>query len=80
MLEPDAGFPRWMGYLGVATAGAGFVGMFRNVSDVVAPVASVNNSLLPLWMIVFGVGLLRHAGRPRQPANAASLPVPSCGS
>jgi hypothetical protein len=63
MLERDAGFPRWMGYLGVTTAGAGLVGMFRNVTHVVAPIASVNNYLLPLWMIVFGAGLLRFRRR-----------------
>jgi hypothetical protein len=34
---------------------AGLVGMFRNVTDVVAPIASVNNYLLPLWMIVTGM-------------------------
>lgn len=60
MLERDSGFPRWMGYLGAGTAMAGLVGMFRNVTDVVAPIASMNN--LPLWMIVFGGGLLRFRG------------------
>jgi hypothetical protein len=59
MLTRDSGFPHWMGYFGVVTAVAGLVGMFRNVTGVVAPVASVNNYLLPLWMIVFGGGLLR---------------------
>jgi hypothetical protein len=59
MLVRDSEFPRWMGYFGVVTAVAGLVGMFRNVTDVVAPVASMNNYLLPLWMIVFGGGLLR---------------------
>ena len=34
--------------------------MFRNVTVAVAPVAAVNNYLLPLWMIVFGVVLFRH--------------------
>ncbi|HET9040880.1 MAG TPA: DUF4386 family protein [Gemmatimonadales bacterium] len=63
MLERNAGFPRWMGYLGATTATAGLVGMFRNVTDVVAPIAAVNNYLLPLWMIVFGAGLLRFGGR-----------------
>jgi hypothetical protein len=62
MLDRDSGFPRWMGYLGAGTAVAGLVGMFRNVTDVVAPIASVNNYLLPLWMIVFGAGLLRFRG------------------
>ena len=60
MLAPRARFPRWMGWLGVVTAIAGFVGAFRNVSGAVGPVAEVNNYLLPAWMIVFGVGLLRH--------------------
>jgi hypothetical protein len=35
------------------------VGMFRNVTTAVAVVAEVNNYLLPLWMIVFGITLLR---------------------
>jgi hypothetical protein len=35
----------------------------RNVSHVtswVDPIAAVNNYLLPLWMIIFGVALLRY--------------------
>ncbi len=63
ILEPESGLPRWMGYLGLVTAVAGLIGMFRNVTGAVAPIAEVNNYLLPLWMIVFGVGLLRVAGR-----------------
>lgn len=59
MLRPGTGFPPWMGFLGVATALAGLVGMFRNVTALADPVAEVNNYLLPLWMIVFGIGLLR---------------------
>jgi uncharacterized protein DUF4386 len=62
MLSPGARFPRWIGYLGVFTAAVGMIGMLRNVTDVVAPVAAVNNYLLPLWMIIFGVALLRHPG------------------
>ena len=56
------GFPRWTGYLGVTTAVAGLIGMFRNATDLVAPVAAVNNYLLPLWMIVFGWGMWRAGG------------------
>jgi Domain of unknown function (DUF4386) len=59
MLRRESGFPRWMGWLGVVTGVAGMVGMFRNVTGAVAMVAEVNNYLLPLWMIVFGVGLVR---------------------
>jgi len=69
MLDRDTGAPRWVGFLGVATAAAGLVGMFRNVTDIVAPIAAVNNYLLPLWMIAFGGGLLR-AGRPRSSGPA----------
>ena len=35
-------------------------GMFRNAAPVVAPIAEVNNYLLPVWMIVFGVSLIRY--------------------
>ena len=68
-------FPRWIGYLGVFTAVAGLVGMFRNVTGVVSPVAAVNNYLLPLWMIIFGVALVRDdrrgasADNPSPPAS-----------
>jgi hypothetical protein len=60
MLVRGAGFPRWIGSLGIVTAMAGLVGMFRNVTSMVSPIAAVNNYLLPLWMIIFGVSLLRH--------------------
>jgi len=39
-----------------------FIGSFRNVTAVVQPVADINNALLPLWMILFGVALMRYAG------------------
>jgi hypothetical protein len=51
--------PRAVAILGLATGTAGLVGMFRNVTDVVVPVAVVNNYLLPLWMIVLGVIFVR---------------------
>jgi len=52
--------PTWAGPVGLAVAIAGLVGMFRNVTPLVAPVAAVNNYVLPVWMIVFGVVLFRH--------------------
>lgn len=64
MLKPGSGFPRWVGWLGIATSAAGLIGMFRNVTAAVAPVAEVNNYLLPLWMIVFGISLLRYRAAP----------------
>lgn len=60
MLKRDSGFSRWVGWLGIITGSAGLIGMFRNVTSAVAPIAEVNNYLLPLWMIVFGVSLLRY--------------------
>jgi len=63
MVAKGSAFPRWVGYLGIFTAAAGLIGMFRNVTSVVAPIAAVNNYLLPLWMIIFGVALVRHRQR-----------------
>lgn len=62
MLRSEA-HPRWVGWLGVVTALAGMLGMFRNVSAGVQWIAEINNYLLPLWMIVFGVSLMRRASR-----------------
>lgn len=60
MLRPGSGVARWVGYLAIVTALAGLIGMFRNVTSAVAMVAEINNYLLPVFMIVFGVSLLRH--------------------
>jgi hypothetical protein len=51
------GVARWVGYAGLATATSMTIGAFRNVSSVVAPVAALNNNLLPLWLIVLGAAL-----------------------
>jgi len=53
------GRARWIGWLGIVTAAAGLIGMFRNVTTLVAPIAAVNNYLLPLFMIILGVVLIR---------------------
>jgi len=70
ILARDSAWPRWMGYVGVVTAIAGLVGMFRNTTNVVAPIAAMNNYLLPIWMLVFGSGLLR-VSRSRSEAGGA---------
>ena len=60
MLKSDSGFPKWIAYFGlVATLGGGFA-MFRNAVPAVMPVSDVNNYLLPIWMITFGVALIRY--------------------
>jgi hypothetical protein len=33
--------------------------MFRNVTPTVAPIAALNNYLLPVFMIILGVALMR---------------------
>jgi outer membrane scaffolding protein for murein synthesis (MipA/OmpV family) len=58
MLRSTA-FPRWAGVAGIAAAVAGLVGMWRNVTPMVALVAEAENYLLPAWMIVLGVLLVR---------------------
>jgi len=58
MLKTDA-IPRWMGWFGIASGVLGWVAMWRNVTDVVGLAADLNNIVLPLWMIVFGIGLIR---------------------
>jgi hypothetical protein len=50
---------RWFGIGGIAVGVIGWGAAFRNVTSVVAPVAEVNNYLLPLWLIVLGVVLIR---------------------
>lgn len=65
MLRQESGFPLWVGYLAIITALAGLIGMFRNVTGAVAMVAEVNNYLLPVFMIVFGVTLWRRPQPPR---------------
>jgi hypothetical protein len=59
MLPRRSGFPLVLGVFGILAACTGLIGMFRNVVDAVDPVAAPNNYLLPLWMVAFGIGLLR---------------------
>jgi hypothetical protein len=64
--------PRWLALAGLFTGVMGWIGMFRNLTTVVAPIAAINNYLLPLWMIAFGVILLRHR---HEPFRADSPPL-----
>jgi hypothetical protein len=71
MLPRRSGFPRALGLFGILAACTGLIGMFRNAVDAVAPVAELNNYLLPLWMLAFGIGLLRsHGVHPASPIPA----------
>ena len=50
---------RWFGVGGMAVGAIGWGAAFRNVTSAVAPIAAANNYLLPLWLIVFGIVLIR---------------------
>ena len=54
-----AGRPRWQGLAGIIMALIGFVAALRNALTAVGPIAEANNYILPLWLIVLGVLLLR---------------------
>lgn len=50
---------QWIGWAGVGTAVLGLLGMFRNVTGAVAPIAALNNYLLPAFMVALGVAFMR---------------------
>ncbi|HEY8166035.1 MAG TPA: DUF4386 family protein [Gemmatimonadaceae bacterium] len=50
----------WVASVGLLTGAAGLVGMFRNLTPAVAPVAAVNNYLLPVGMILLGIVFYRY--------------------
>jgi hypothetical protein len=54
--EPS--FAAWLGYCGAAFGALFILGAFRNVTGKVQWLADINNLLLPLWMIIFGVSLI----------------------
>jgi hypothetical protein len=62
----EARFPKWFGWVGAIFAVLFFVGAFRNVTHAVQSISDINNSLLPLWMIVLGVALIWYT----RPAHA----------
>jgi hypothetical protein len=56
---------RKSGYAGVLAGAGGVVAALRNVTDVVQPIADLNNYVLPLWLIILGVILFRNDDRAR---------------
>jgi len=58
---------KWIGWVGVGTGALGLVGLFRNVTGAVAPIAAVNNYLLPAFMIILGVAFVRWTAVPGSP-------------
>ena len=50
---------RGFGWAGIAAGVIGWIAAFRNVTSAVSVVAAADNYVLPLWLIVLGVMLLR---------------------
>lgn len=50
---------RKMAVLGAVTAAFGLIGMFRNITPAVQLAADVTNLLLPLFLIAFGIAVMR---------------------
>lgn len=68
------GAPRWLraiGVLGLAASALGAVAMLRNALPGLGAIAELNNAVLPLWMLLLGVALVRHPGAGQ--AEAAPL-------
>jgi hypothetical protein len=61
---------RWLLVVGSSASLLGGLAMLRNATSWVEPIAELNNVVLPIWMLVLGVVLLRHR-------TSASSPVPS---
>ena len=57
-LRAEPGYPGWLGICGAVFAVLFIIGAFRNVTSRVQWLADINNYLLPLWMIAFGVALV----------------------
>jgi hypothetical protein len=55
---------RWLLMAGVLASLLGGLAMLRNATAWVEPIAAINNAVLPLWMLVLGVVLLRVPARP----------------
>ncbi len=60
----EARYPKWLGWAGAAFAVLFAIGAFRNVTVSVQSIANLNNSLLPLWMIILGVALIWYSKKP----------------
>lgn len=60
----EAEFPAWLGWSGLSFSMLFLVGAFRNITSSVQIIADINNLLLPLWMIVFGLALLLKSKEP----------------
>lgn len=59
VLIKASGKLKYLGFFAVTTAVLGFIGGFRNVTSAVSIVAEINNYLLPAFLIILGILLLK---------------------
>ena len=67
---------RWLLVLGSAASLLGGLAMLRNATPWVEPIAALNNIVLPIWMLVLGVVLLRHRAVAPTPVQAPLSALP----
>jgi len=58
----------WLRPVGIVAGVVGWTAMLRNITPAVATIASINNNVLPLWMLTLGVVMLRAATNPKPSA------------
>jgi hypothetical protein len=63
---------RWLLVAGCSASLLGGLAMLRNATPWVEPIAALNNVVLPIWMLVLGVAMLRHRARAPSLAEAPS--------
>lgn len=61
---------RWLSFLGVGASTLGWVAMLRNLTPLVGLAATLNNVVLPLWMMT--LGLVMVAGRRLPPRRGSA--------
>jgi Domain of unknown function (DUF4386) len=72
-LARAAGGSRWLVVAGAAASLLGGLAMLRNAVPLVEAIAALNNAVLPVWMLVLGVVLLRHRSSATLAAPDAAL-------
>jgi hypothetical protein len=68
---------RWLACAGIAASALGWLAMLRNLTSLVAPLAALNNLVLPVWMLVLGLALAMTAVESTEPGPTGAEGVPS---
>jgi len=71
------GFPKWLGWIGIIVSGLNLVAVFRNVSVVAESVQDGLNMLMlfPVWLVIFGIGLIRFAAKMRREEGLSTAEI-----